>query len=280
MELLASSFNASLDGAPRARKGGSTASLRDPSTQRNHHRASAPREPRMRKYRSNASSTVRFEYGLELVAGLSSFPETAAAAIDFDTVNEALAAEHAKRLALRAPLLRARAKLRFVDHRVDQVIRSAARAAEIVDGGRRGRVAGAIFPEGVRPVVALPGRRQVKPTRDLVDRLENARIAGIDDYRTAWLPKLKAALGEIEGAVYSYDAALAAHDAAFKAEVALREAHHDAVDRIVGLVRAAFPRNRAVQDVIFPPIQESDAQETATELPPAAEPARTAALLA
>ncbi len=216
----------------------------------------------MRKYRSNAASTVRVEYGVELVAGLAQFAETAPAAVEFEKVNDALHAQHLARCALRTPLLRARAALRFVEHGVDQVIRSAARAAEIRDGGRRGRITAALFPKGLRPVVVLPGRRQVKPTRELVLRLENTQLAGIDVYRAEWLPQLEAALAALLGAVAAYDDAIAAHKAAFQVEVALREAHHDALDRIVGVVRAAFPRDRATQDVIFPAPEAAETDAT------------------
>ena len=206
----------------------------------------------MRKYRIDASSTVRFEYGVELVAGLFHFPETAPIAGGFESLNDELAAQHRERITLRAPMLRARARMRLAEHHVDQMLRSAARAAEITDGGRRGRIAGTLLPDGLKPVVAPRGRAQLKPTRELVERLAHAKVAGIEAYRSEWLPRLEAALARLEAAVGEYEGAQAAHREAFKIEVALREAHHDAVDRIMGQVRAAFPRDRAIQDLIFP----------------------------
>ncbi|MDI3286437.1 hypothetical protein [Polyangium sp. 15x6] len=211
----------------------------------------------MRKYRSNASSTVRYEYGVELAAGLSSFPELTSAAADIQSVNEALAAQHDKRRALHVPVIRTRAALRFGEYSVERVIRLSLRAAEMEDGGRRGRICASVFPKGSRPILAPVGKRQLKPLRELVERLENSKVAGIDAYRGAWLPKLQAALASFEAAVAAHLSALTAHDEAFKLEVALREAHHDAVDRIMGQVRAAFPRDRVTQDVIFPALEEA-----------------------
>ncbi|MDC3960426.1 hypothetical protein [Polyangium jinanense] len=211
----------------------------------------------MRKYRHNVSSTVRFEYGVELAAGLSQFPETAAAANDIRTVNDALGAQQDKRRALRIPVVETRAALRFAEFGAERVIRSSLRAAEIEDGGRRGRICACLFPKGLRPVVIPMGKRQVKPLKELVERLQNAKLAGIDDYRAAWLPKLKAALSTLEAAVAAHLEALTAHDEAFKVELALRDAHHDAVDKVIGIVRAAFPRNRELQDVIFPVVEKS-----------------------
>ncbi|MDI1483193.1 hypothetical protein [Polyangium sp. y55x31] len=226
----------------------------------------------MRKYSHKAASTVRFEYGVELGAGLSQFPETASAASHIKAVNEALGAQYDKRCALRIPVLETRAALRFAEMGAERVIRSALRAAEIEDGGRRGRLCACLFPKGLRPVVIPMGKRQVKPLKDLVERLQNAKLAGIDAYRNAWSPKLEAALATLEGAVAAHLDALAAHDEAFKVELALRDAHHDAVDKVIGIVRATFPRDRELQDVIFPVVEGSrkGANESAEEL--AAEP--------
>ncbi|MDI3290822.1 hypothetical protein [Polyangium sp. 15x6] len=225
----------------------------------------------MRKYRPNVSSTVRFEYGVDLAAGLSQFPETAAAASDIRAVNDALGAQHDKRRALRIPVVETRAALRFAEFSAERVIRSSLRAAEIEDGGRRGRLCACLFPKGLRPVVIPMGKRQVKPLKELVDRLQNAKLVGIDGYRAAWLPKLLTALSTLEGAVAAHLEALAAHDEAFKVELALRDAHHDAVDKVIGVVRAAFPRNRELQDVIFPVVEGSRKAESASddELDPA-----------
>ncbi|TKD00310.1 hypothetical protein [Polyangium fumosum] len=209
----------------------------------------------MRKYRSNASSAVRFEYGVELAAGLAHFPETTSAALDIQTINDALGGQHDKRLALRIPVVKTRAAARFAEYNAERVIRSALRAAEIEDGGRRGRICAAVFPKGSTPVVTPKGRAQVKPMQDLFDRLNLAKVAGIEGYRNAWAPKLAAALGGLEAALAVHEEALAAYEDAFKAELALRDAHHDAIDRAMGVVRAAFPRDRERQDVIFPVLE-------------------------
>ena len=54
---------------------------------------------------------------------------------------------------------------------------------------------------------------------------------------------------------------------AFRAEMALRDAHWEMVDRVMGLVRSAFPLDKDVHDVIFPivtddsPKRESSGEE-------------------
>ena len=219
----------------------------------------------MRSYRSNAASDIRIEYGIELVEGLALFPELSSAASEINTINGALSARYESRRALRIPVLRTRAALRFAEYSVERVVRSALRAAEIEDGGRRARICASIFPKGSNPILKPVGKRQVKPLKDLVERLEKSQVAGIDAYRAAWLPKLKDALVSFEVAVATHLAALAAYDDVFKAELALRDAHHDTVDRSMGQVRAAFPRDRALLDVLFPPVDESDATTTSED---------------
>ncbi|MDI1434793.1 hypothetical protein [Polyangium sorediatum] len=209
----------------------------------------------MRKYRSNASSDVRVEYGVELETGLAQFPETTAVALDIKTINDALDDQHEKRRALRTPVVKTRAVARFAEHNAERVIRSALRAAEIEDGGRRGRICAAVFPKGSTPILTPVGRAQVKPMQDLLDRIEHAKVAGIEGFRNAWAPKLGAALAGLEVALAAHAEALAAYDDAFKTELALRDAHHDAIDRAMGVVRAAFPRDRERQDVIFPVLE-------------------------
>lgn len=224
----------------------------------------------MRKYPSNATSTVRYEYGIELVEGLAQFPETAPTGVAFEQTNAALYAQYEKRVALHTPVLKTRVKVRFAEHHVEKTIRIASRAAEVADGGRRGRIFGVVFPKGLKPVVTPKGKSQGKAMEELIDRLEKSMLAEIGPYRAEWLPKLKNAFSAFTTALSDYAAALKAHDDAFRAEMALREAHHDAVDKIAGIVRAAFPRDKDTQDVIFPSLDDEQyAEEEETRAEPA-----------
>src|SRR5690349_9678986 len=92
----------------------------------------------MRRYRPSAATSIRIFYGAELVAGLRLFPETAGYAAPFEALNDQLEAAFEARERKRKPLVVARAGLRFESYQAQQAIRSAARAAEIADGGRRG----------------------------------------------------------------------------------------------------------------------------------------------
>jgi hypothetical protein len=221
----------------------------------------------MRKYHPRVGSILRIEYGIELVAGLQQYAETAPYAPAFEALNMALLTQHRARRELREPLLLARARLRFADLRTDRVIRQAFCAAKLADGGRRhaGPITAALFPRGLKPVVVAKGRAQLQPTKDLITRLTLARVGGIDDYRAEWLPKLKAARQDLEGVIAAYDAATEAHDQAFLLEKALREEHYVEIERIMGRVRTAFPRDRELQDSIFPEMEEERARNEPSE---------------
>lgn len=218
----------------------------------------------MRKYRAKASSEVRVEYGIELAAGLKFFTETSSLAEPFDDLNNTLDAAHISRRALRKPLLEKRASFRFAHYHVDQTIRSFFRAVEIADGGRRGGpLAQALFPDGLSPVVAPYGTRQIAPTQDLIDRCKSCKLEGSAELGNEWVSKLESALGKLKSAAEAHAAARDDYLDAFKKELALRNEHFHAIDKLMGLVRAAFPSDRARQDLVFPTIDTSDELEEA-----------------
>jgi hypothetical protein len=210
----------------------------------------------MRNYRPSAATPVRVDYGAELVAGLRLFPETQVYAAPLEALNDQLDAAYEDRRRKRRPLVAARAALRFAGYQIDQVIRSAARAAEIGDGGRRGPIFGAVFPDGVRSVVLPSGARQIPPARALIDRINKSKAAGIDAYRAEWQPKLSAALEGLEASSIAYSAAASEHRDAFTTELSLREQHIHMIDQTMGHVRAAFPRDNDRQNLVFPIVDD------------------------
>ncbi|MFT3768876.1 MAG: hypothetical protein QM820_25820 [Minicystis sp.] len=236
----------------------------------------------MRNYRINAATMVRIIFGVELGAGLRLFPETAPLADGFEKHNDQLAEVHDQRQAARKPMVKARVGQRLAAYQARQVIKSAAKAAEIADGGRRGPIFEAVFPEGTRSVANRKGKAQMGPTKEIVDRVTKCKVPGIDAYRNEWLPKLTGALTGMQKAAFVLETAVDAYDDAFATEVALRDQHRVEVDRIIGQVRAAFPGDTTKQDLVFPePDAEDDAQTAKKDAKPAkknaAKPAKKSA---
>jgi hypothetical protein len=227
----------------------------------------------MRGYRTSAGTDTRLIYGDELVEGLKGFPETASLAADLEALNDELEAAQQARRAKRRPLAKARVALRFANYFTDQTIRSCSKAAEIADGARRGPVFNAVFPDGVGPVVAPAGSRQITPTQDLLNRLTTSKNAAVIEFAKEWKPKLEAALKKLQDAAAAHKTATKADGDAFLEELALREQHAHTVDRLMGQVRSAFPRDRAKQDLVFPVVDEGGSAASAPEASTAEAPA-------
>lgn len=220
----------------------------------------------MRKYRKNADSPVRVDYGIGLAVGLGFFPETQALVPSWTAVNDELHMSYNIRRGLKKPLTEKRSFFRFAHYQTDQLIRQAYRAAEIADGGRYGTICKAAFPDGVGPVVAPYGTRQIPPTEALVDRITKSKLPEMGGYRSEWLPKIEASLALLKAAADELKVARDAYLDAYRAEFALRSEHYRMLDKIMGLVRAAFPDDRAKQDLIFPDVEDDDtAAEAETE---------------
>lgn len=206
----------------------------------------------MRNYRSKTGSPLRIEFGIELIEGLKGFAETAPLAPAFEADNTALQDKYEERRAAQGPVLRARARFRLAGHRMDGAIRSTGRAIEIADGNRQGACFKEIFPNGMTAEVAPSGRQQLEPARKLIERLKNCKLAALGPVRSEWLPRLEQALAELEKVSEDYAAAEKVHAALFAEELSLRAQHRLHVSKLAGLVRAAFPDDRATQDLVFP----------------------------
>ncbi|EYF07908.1 hypothetical protein [Chondromyces apiculatus] len=206
----------------------------------------------MRRYRNNAGSPVRTDYGIGLQTGLRAFPETTPLATAFEVLNDGLETAHLERQARRKPMVQARARVRFGNYHVDQAIRMTHNAAQNADGGRRGPLTIALFPEGLTEVVAPKGAAQIAPTEELLDRFAKSKLPAMVPLRAEWVPRIETELARLQQAAATYEAARKAYVDAYTEEVAQRAEHARQVDRLMGLVRAEFPRDKAKQDVIFP----------------------------
>jgi len=223
----------------------------------------------MRKYRINAASPARVDYGVELCAGLRRFSETSALADDFETLNDALFAQYLARLAARKPMVAARVPVRIGNYDADQALRACAHAAEEADGCKGGPIFKSVFKQGLGPAVKPNGAAQIPATEAVIDDMKKSAAHGVDAFRAAWLPKIQASLAPLQKAAGDLEARRKDYLAVFGDEVALRNQHWTAVDRLQGQVRAAFPGNSAKQDLVFPePDEEAAAHPDAPEPAP------------
>lgn len=206
----------------------------------------------MRNYPSYSSSEVRIGYGIALIRGLQNFAETRSLAKQLQKHNDELADAFQRREQLHRPWLEARQDVRFCDYNADEALRVFKAKLGVADGGRRGALSQAIFPDGVMAVVGPSGAAQLPVLTALIERVKNARQSGIDPVRDEELPKLEAAEDALKKAVAAYQVARDAYHAAFAKEQALRDEHRLAVTAIMGTVQSLFPADKRRQDVIFP----------------------------
>jgi hypothetical protein len=228
----------------------------------------------MRKYRSNADSITRVDFGVDVIEALRGFAETTPVAAALEEVNEALDESFEARRKQRKPWMRARAKVRISEYKLELIIRSSHKAAQLADGGRSGAITDLSFPDGVTPLITPTGQKQIRAVEDLMSRIQRGNAEGFEAYRGEWTPKLKAALSAFTEAQSAYAAARKAYYAAFTEELALRDDHERQVERAMGQVRAAFPKDTARQNLIFPKAARSadeDAEEATDESTPAEE---------
>lgn len=168
-------------------------------------------------------------------------------------------------------LIAPRVLVRFADYSSDIAVRASQRAAETADGVKGGKIGGAVFPNGVTPIVRPVGATQVTEMRALEGRLEAAMAL----WPGAGPEKVK-----ITDERTKYEAALAARRTAMEKAADLR-AKRDAVKEdfldvyavSASRVKAEFPRNRAMQDLFFDKVSDAVVVEETSDEPDAADEA-------
>jgi len=164
-----------------------------------------------------------------------------------------------------------RVLVRFADHVSDAAVRATHRAAEAADGGKGGKIAGAVFPDGVTPIVRPVGSTQVTEMRALEGRLEAAM--GL------W-PGAGPEKAKITDERVKYETALAARRTAGEKASDLRakrdaakEDYLDVYAATAARVKAEFPRDRAMQDLFFDKVSDAVVADTSSDDEPDADDA-------
>ncbi|AKF06712.1 hypothetical protein [Sandaracinus amylolyticus] len=175
------------------------------------------------------------------------------------TVSASLATLVASQRAYEAAILalvEPRGRVRLVDVRADEIVKSVQRAC--ADAG----VASSVFPEGVTPIVKPVGPSEVAALVVL-----SARIAATSSWAERDVQRAR-----IDAIQADYQAALDARAAARVATVQARALRDDAKESfldvyaaVAGQIKAAFPRDRARQEAFFDRIRDAVASEDASE---------------
>jgi len=175
----------------------------------------------------------------------------------------ALAGAQAAYVAAVRDIVSTRAEVKWSDHVSDDGVRKIQRDAESADGHKGGRIASAILPDGITPIVKPVGSTQCQAMRDLEGRLEAMT--------SSW-PGASAAYQHIASLRSQYETALAARQAAGQKASNLRAARDlakedflDVYAEATARVKAEFPRNKRIQDLFFDKVWDTDAAEQSAE---------------
>ena len=231
----------------------------------------------MQKPTPKTSVSKCIALGLYTPAMLANFPQNAvlaALASNLTGATDTLAAAQQAYAGAVIALIPRRVAVRFADYASDKAVRALQRQAEIADDKKNGKIATALFPGGVTPIVRPVGNTQVTEMRSLEGRLEAA---------AAIWPAALAEKAKITAERTKYEAALAARRTAMEAAADLRakrdaakEDFLDVYSSTADRVKAEFPRDRATQDLFFDKVSDApvadDEDDTDDSAPPAAEP--------
>jgi hypothetical protein len=202
-------------------------------------------------------------YAQTMLGQFPANPALAALATTIGAATSALtAAQHAYAEGVVA-LIAPRVLVRYADHSSDLAVRAVQRAAETADGMKGGKIAAAVFPGGVTPIVRPVGATQVAEMRALEGRLEAAV--------TLW-PGAGAEKAKLTDERTKYEAALAARKTALEKVADLRAKRDAAKEDFLDVyaataarVKAEFPRNRAMQDLFFDKVTDAVVADDAEE---------------
>lgn len=214
-----------------------------------------------KKLNPNASSEAFFKQGEEQVIRLRLIPETSAFAAPVLTAKDLLRGSIDKRRAAELAMIPVRVQLSFAEYDWDQAVRRTAGVAELQGGGTKTPAYREIVPQGIGPVIAPSGESQRETAAAFIAHLKACKAPGVETVRAECMPRLQQA----------YDALAAALDARKEgeAELALARTEEQAarrdfqrtIDKTISLVRAAFPEDRAKQDLAFPSAPRGRAAE-------------------
>lgn len=200
-------------------------------------------------------------YSTRMLGKFTNLPVLLALAAEMEAAAHELAeAQAVYEQAVRA-ILPTRVDVKYENHVSDRRIRLTQQKAEMADGKRGGRIAGAVFPDGSAPVTRLVGASQVKAMSDLEGRLDAAK---------ALWPEAAGEMEAIQVHRERYDNALTGRENAGQHARNMRALRNAAKDKfihkyveIMSRVEAEFPRDRAMQDLFFDEVRTRSALATA-----------------
>jgi len=206
----------------------------------------------MKMYSMSSASPVRIRFAAEAAAAVRQFPETQPLADVILQQNGELQKRYDAVVAAENAMVEKRVALRFAGWTLDQSIRLFHNGAVMLDGGKPGKLTEALFPAGLTVEVTPSGESQIAATDKLSARAKACRTPGAEKLVAERLAAIESGLENYRTALEVRNEGTRALYAARAAEDAAQNDHALAMDKVMGAIRTAFPRDRARWDVIIP----------------------------
>jgi hypothetical protein len=142
-----------------------------------------------------------------------------------------------------------RVEVRYIDLESDNVVRMRLKQAEIADGKPGGRVVATLFPNGSTPIIKPVGATQVKEMRALEGRY--VEVEGIFPTAADERKKVEAARTEYEAALVGRNKGMEESAQARAGRNLAKEEYLDVFAEVAARIKAAFPRDKRMQDLFF-----------------------------
>ena len=226
-----------------------------------------------KKLNPKASTEAFLNQGDKQAIRFESVPACAPLASAIIEATAYLRAKHEKRLACDRAMIPHRIRSSFADRNWDTVVRATAALAEAKTGGKKSPDYLEMFPSGTGPLVIPTGAPQVKVAKNFIVHLESCTTPGARTVCEEQLPKLRAAHEGLAAAIAERATAETALYVARAEELAAKRDFNRTIDKTIAEVRALYPEDRAMQDLVFPSVRSSrrDADDTLEDLDDTAE---------
>lgn len=188
-------------------------------------------------------------YAQSMIIKFSDMPALATLSDRLGASTQMLAQAQSAYAELELKRVAARVELRFADYSANRHVRALQRTIEVADGMKKGKIAAAVLPEGISPIVRLVGMAQATELRAIEGRLEAA--GSLWEGAVSEKAKVTSERQRYEAALAMRRTITEAADDARARRDAAKEQFLDVYAQVAAQVKAAFPRNRPMQDLFF-----------------------------
>lgn len=228
----------------------------------------------MRLYRIRSTSKTALDFSDDLIIGLDQFPKTKALTPAVQRAHDNVAAAQAAVVAAERPARRAAKLRRLSEYELERAIDQLLNTCKAKDTTANGPIERTVFPDGVMAEKQPKGQAQLESADVLRKRIANSEVEEVKASAASLLELIDPALERFREAVKAWQSARKVLREAMDIEDQRVIEHRATMDSTFGAIRAAFPTDRRIQDLVAPEMDD-DPTAKAPEPTPAPTPEPT-----